>query len=409
MLLVGINPMTKFTVMIPTRERCETLVHTLASCVAQPEDNFEIIVSDNCSEDDTEQVVMSFNDRRIKYIKTARRLSMTGNFEFALTHATGDYVMYLGDDDGLAPDALSRVSEIVQETRLDAVISSQAQYHWPNALDELSRNRLVFSAKPGYEIRPASDVLRRVLDFKLSYTELPGAYAGFVSRRVLCAAMDKGVYFHSITPDAYSGIVNAAILDSYVYVHTPFCLAGLSGRSNGASQLGRVGSQDAGSRESVRYENENDLPYHPSLVYCPSYEIIMAEAFFQAKDHVPGVTEFHLDVHLLCDIALCEAPTWNYKKIEAAVKVIRSKHKIPHTDYGEKPRSMVRRATFRRLTRGVRRLRLNYKILNCRDFGVVNVHQAGQLMNTISAYIRNGYASRTRSLQFWLARLWSRS
>ena len=400
--------MTKFTVMIPTRERCETLRHTLASCVAQPEDSFEIIVSDNCSEDDTEHVVSSFNDRRIKYMKTARRLSMTGNFEFALTHATGDYVMFLGDDDGLAPNALSRVQAIIRDTKQEAVISSQALYHWPDALDESSRNRLVFSTKPGYDIRSTADVLRRVLRFQQSYTELPGTYAGFVSRRVLDSAMDKGVYFHSITPDAYSGIVNAALLDSYAYVHTPFCVAGLSGRSNGASQLGRVAPNDAGSKESTRYEKENDLPYHESLVYCPSYEIIMAEAFFQAKDHVPRIAGFCLNLRDLCNIALCEAPPWNYTKIETAVKAIRNKHGIAHVDYGEKPRSFTRRSTLRRLARGVNRLRLSYRIVNCRDFGVENVYQAGQLMNTISAYLQHGYASGGRSLLRWLARIRSR-
>ena len=75
-----------FTVVIPTRERCDTLEHSLRTCVTQDYDNLEILISDNFSQDRTREVVESFNDKRIRYINTGKRLSMTDNFEFALSH-----------------------------------------------------------------------------------------------------------------------------------------------------------------------------------------------------------------------------------------------------------------------------------------------------------------------------------
>jgi hypothetical protein len=69
-----------FTVIVPTRERSETLRHTLATIVGQDYADLEILVSDNASEDETQDDVASFRDPRIRSIRTPRRLSMSRNW-----------------------------------------------------------------------------------------------------------------------------------------------------------------------------------------------------------------------------------------------------------------------------------------------------------------------------------------
>ena len=51
-----------FTVIIPTRERSDTLQHALHTCVIQDYDNLEILISDNLSQDHTREVVESYKD-----------------------------------------------------------------------------------------------------------------------------------------------------------------------------------------------------------------------------------------------------------------------------------------------------------------------------------------------------------
>jgi glycosyltransferase involved in cell wall biosynthesis len=392
--------MTTFTVMIPTRERCETLRYTLASCIAQQHDQFEIIVSDNCSVDDTRAVVAQFTDPRIKYVNPGKRLSMTANFEFALSHATGDFVMFLGDDDGLMPNALTRVEEIIRSTGQQAVISSQALYHWPNSLDLPARNRLVFSTRSGVEVRQTREVLDRVLRFKTPFLELPGAYVGFIDRRIIDSARDAGVYFHSSTPDAYSALANSGLLQSYAYVHTPFAIAGLSGRSHGSSFLG--GNDRA---EATTFESENDRRPHADLVICPSYEVLMAEAFLQARDHVPALGGLSIDIAELCQVALCEAPPWSYQHIEAGVGDIRRKHGIVHVANGSKARGHALRSLARRYRRGLGRVRQRYRIVDCTDFEAYDVAAAARVALTITAFLQRGYGSRWSTLSRWLKRL----
>src|SRR5690349_14295603 len=103
--------MNKYTVVIPTRERADTLYHTLRTCVDQDYENLSILVSDNCSADNTADVVHSFRDKRIQYIKTPARLSMSANWDFALDHVTEGYVNFIGDDDGLIPGSLDIVNQ----------------------------------------------------------------------------------------------------------------------------------------------------------------------------------------------------------------------------------------------------------------------------------------------------------
>lgn len=124
--------MEKYTVIIPTKNSEETLKYTLQTCLQQNYKNFEILVSDNFSSDNTYDLINGFNDERIKYIKTPRLLSMTENFEFALSHVKEGFIMFIGADDGLMPNAISYVNDIVLKYNTKAVSCQYAHYFWPN-------------------------------------------------------------------------------------------------------------------------------------------------------------------------------------------------------------------------------------------------------------------------------------
>ena len=109
------NP--KITVIIPTRERAVVLENALRTVTSQDYKNLEIIVSDNYSMDGTDKVVEQAKDSRIRYLNTGKRLSMSHNWEFALSHVQDGWVTFIGDDDGLLPRAISRIAEIIQQTK----------------------------------------------------------------------------------------------------------------------------------------------------------------------------------------------------------------------------------------------------------------------------------------------------
>ncbi len=88
------------TIAIPTYNRANTyLKQSLESAVNQTYQNIEIIVSDNCSKDNTETVVMGYNDPRIRYFRHKVNIGANNNFNFCLEQAKGDYFLILQDDD----------------------------------------------------------------------------------------------------------------------------------------------------------------------------------------------------------------------------------------------------------------------------------------------------------------------
>lgn len=86
---------------IPTYNRVKSLRRAIESATRQDYPNLEIIVSDNASTDETRQVCedLAVKDPRIRYFCSPENQGPTANFIEVLNRATGDYFMWLGDDD----------------------------------------------------------------------------------------------------------------------------------------------------------------------------------------------------------------------------------------------------------------------------------------------------------------------
>ena len=93
------------TIGIPTYNRADGFLrHALESVIAQTYRNLEIIVSDNCSRDNTEAVVKKYGDPRVKYIRHNVNIGPLGNSNFCLDQAQGEYFLQLHDDDAIDSD-----------------------------------------------------------------------------------------------------------------------------------------------------------------------------------------------------------------------------------------------------------------------------------------------------------------
>ena len=96
----------KISVIIFTFNRANLLRDCIESIRNQSFTDVEIVVSDNCSEDNTEEVVLSLDDARIKYYKNEKNLGLRGNLEAGTSRANGEIVYLMGDDDLLLEGAL---------------------------------------------------------------------------------------------------------------------------------------------------------------------------------------------------------------------------------------------------------------------------------------------------------------
>ena len=103
----------------PTRNRAHCLVQSLGSLLKQSHRNIEIIVSDNCSTDDTEAKVRTLAalDFRVRYIRQQNNIGGIANHEFVLKQAHGKYFMWASDDDYWMPDFVEKLVFLLEANK----------------------------------------------------------------------------------------------------------------------------------------------------------------------------------------------------------------------------------------------------------------------------------------------------
>jgi glycosyltransferase involved in cell wall biosynthesis len=96
------------TVGIPTYNRADGyLRYAIESVLNQSYDNIEIIISDNHSTDNTEELVRGYRDPRIRYVKQSKNIGPFMNMNYCLEKAQGTYFLMLHDDDSIDPEFIS--------------------------------------------------------------------------------------------------------------------------------------------------------------------------------------------------------------------------------------------------------------------------------------------------------------
>lgn len=112
---------TLISVCLPTRNGAGRLESVVRSIQAQDHANFELVISDNASTDGTEELCreLARADERIVYVRQAENVGLLNNFISAMHKARGEYFRWVGDDDWLAPNCLSRcLAEFTADERL---------------------------------------------------------------------------------------------------------------------------------------------------------------------------------------------------------------------------------------------------------------------------------------------------
>jgi glycosyltransferase involved in cell wall biosynthesis len=110
--MVGTEPL--LTIAIPTFNSAHFLPDAIASIVRQGLDDFEIVIVDNASEDDTEEVVRSLENRHIRYIRNSSNLGSCENGNRSLANSRGRYVKFLCADDVLLGGVLRKQLNVLE-------------------------------------------------------------------------------------------------------------------------------------------------------------------------------------------------------------------------------------------------------------------------------------------------------
>jgi hypothetical protein len=97
------------SVCIPTYNRSRYLGEAVESALNQSLRDFELVVVDNCSTDETPEIAAAFaaKDPRVRYVRNPSNLGLVRNFNRCIELAAGEFVAILHDDDVYLPDMLA--------------------------------------------------------------------------------------------------------------------------------------------------------------------------------------------------------------------------------------------------------------------------------------------------------------
>jgi len=109
------NPPPTVSIGMPIYNAERYLVEAIESLLAQTYTDFEIILSDNASTDQTESICRDYSrrDARISYVRQPENLGATGNFNHVFGLARGRYFKWASYDDICQPDFLARCVEVL--------------------------------------------------------------------------------------------------------------------------------------------------------------------------------------------------------------------------------------------------------------------------------------------------------
>jgi glycosyltransferase involved in cell wall biosynthesis len=141
-----------FSIVMPTYNRANLIGKAIRSVLGQEYSNWELLIIDDGSTDDTEKIVGQFNDARIQYVfqKNQERSAARNN---GVRQANGDYICFLDSDDYYLPNFLNVFEQSIQKNKL------KEAFYFCNTFCENSNGELTKSVGANVSFSDSYDFL----------------------------------------------------------------------------------------------------------------------------------------------------------------------------------------------------------------------------------------------------------
>jgi len=117
----------KVSVCIPTYNRADILPYAVNSVLSQTFPDFELLICDDASPDNTAEVVAQWDDSRIRYIRHPQNIKRSRNMRSGYEAAVGQYFIKFDDDDALTPTFLEKTVAVLDTHPVVDLVCSD---HW---------------------------------------------------------------------------------------------------------------------------------------------------------------------------------------------------------------------------------------------------------------------------------------
>ena len=119
--VVGDEMNPEISIVVPLYNAEKYIETCIVSILNQTFENFEVIVVDDCSTDNTLEIVQKFDDPRIKIVHQFKNSGESASRNLGLANARGKYVYFMDDDDAILEDNLENFYRAAEESNADIV------------------------------------------------------------------------------------------------------------------------------------------------------------------------------------------------------------------------------------------------------------------------------------------------
>lgn len=235
--VAGNNP--KYSIILPARNGFNYLPTCINTIIDQNYNDYELIISDDHSNDGTKQYLNNLSHPNIITIEPPEELSMSEHWEWALTHARGEWIIFVGQDDGLQPyffQLSDRLIEMAESKKLRVIVSARAHYFWKGCNLAYGDIAVSYGAVNKIKIFNSKvEALKALLGIQ-NYFELPQMYTTSICKKNLleeAAAKQGGKVFLAHPQDANLAVIACSLDKNYLKTFIPLGWVGSSPKSAG--------------------------------------------------------------------------------------------------------------------------------------------------------------------------------
>lgn len=230
-----------FSIVLPTWNRATLIKDALRSLQSQTYSHFEVVIVDNHSTDNTEEVVREFGDSRFKYFYPERKLSQLECYTYGWNLSKGEFASSLDDDNVWRKNSLLKIKTIIDtNSDIELICFDRGLiYHVEDHPNLQLRNKLRIHGFSGqcFMYNDSKERIRAFCENIRFDQPYPGITNSFVRTKTLNRILNS---YEDIFPGKCIGgeeVVAVLLLngiDSFVFLDEPLCVFGESGRNSTA-------------------------------------------------------------------------------------------------------------------------------------------------------------------------------
>lgn len=271
------------SVIVPTKDRYKYLKFLIELVADFHSDEIELVIQDNS--DNNLEFVDYLNSLKydfIRYNHIQGQIPMSVNSDKAIQNSTGEFLCFLGDDDGLTKYSID-CAKWMKKNDIEAVKPAEVLYFWPDYNFNTASSHPASIRYKNFTSAvifkdPYKELLTVLKKGIVNKGDMPLVYHAFVSRNALDRVYKKcGTYFPGNSPDISNAVALSLTVKRYVVVNFPLAFSGCSvNHGGGVYAKGRRGepkiSEVPWFRPNAEENWDKRLPRiaSPSLIWADS-------------------------------------------------------------------------------------------------------------------------------------------